>query len=134
MCNILRRFINKQIKSPVWRKLRSFSFTGIPFLSGRTAKMYFEILNGKTMEKLYTSKEYPMQKFEYINDVIDRNESNELIPSSEVDIILTGDLLFRVKNGSSYSHSKLFRFSINTAFLGDYLELDPEKTWSRFVY
>lgn len=89
--------------------------------------MYFEILNGKTMEKIYSTKDLPMEKFEFINDMIDRNDTNELLPLSATDITFTGDLLFRVKNGSSYSHSKLFRFSVNTAFLGDYFELDAEK-------
>lgn len=108
--------------------LKSVYFVGVPFLSGKAAKMYFEILDAKTMTKLYSSKGNEMKKFEYYNDDVDQNERNELLPELDVErILLAGDILIRFKNGSSMTSSTLFRISINVSFLQEFFEVGIDK-------
>lgn len=79
------------------------------------------------MEKVYTSKDAEIVKYEYLSDEIDRNHWYELIPAEDLDMRISGDVLFRLKNGSSMSQKTLCRFAVNVAFLGDYLELGITK-------
>lgn len=89
------------------RKLKSFYFIGVPWLSGKSSKMFFEILDAKTMTVLYTSKDAVMKKFDYTNPENDKNEKNELLPPEDADLIIFGDLLFRLKNGMSMTQGTL---------------------------
>lgn len=116
----------------MWRILQSVYFIGVPALSDRSAKIYFDIWDAKTETVIYSSKDSEIVKYEYINDEIDRNEPNELLPEKDRgNIIVSGDLLFKIRNGSAIMQSKLWRFSINSAFLDNYIEigrdeLDPD--------
>lgn len=60
------------VKSPVRKAIKSLFFCGVPWLSGSSAKMYFEILDAKTMNKIYSSKDAKMLKYNYGGKEADR--------------------------------------------------------------
>ena len=57
MSNILKKFTNKEIQSPVWRILQSVYFIGVPWINDKSAKIYFEIWDASNDEIIYSSKE-----------------------------------------------------------------------------
>jgi phosphatidylinositol-3,4,5-trisphosphate 3-phosphatase and dual-specificity protein phosphatase PTEN len=124
------KICKKEIQSPAYRKLKSLYFIGVPWLNGKSAKLFFEILDAKTMEKIYSSKNREMTNFVFENEEVDMRDWKELLPLEDMDMLVTGDLLFRIRNGSAFSQNVLCRFSINTAFCEDHMEfsiddLDP---------
>lgn len=112
------------VKSPIKRKIKSLSFKGVPFLSGYSAKMYFEIIDVGTKKTIYSSKGANMVKYEYFGEHIDRVQLYDLLPADDIDMILVGDLLFKIKNG--YNNSTLCRFSVNMSFLKNIFELTKD--------
>lgn len=117
----------KKVQWPVLKKLKSLYFVGVPWLNGKTAKLYFEILDAKSMDVLYTTKNQVLPRYDYIDPDHDRTHKYVLLPEEDIDLRISGDLLFRFRSGSSLSQSILCRFAINVAFLGDYTEFGVEK-------
>ena len=121
-----------KIKSPTKRLLKSLSFKGVPFLNGYAAKMYFEILDVKTMQVVYSSKYANMVKYEFFGEHLDRLQCYELLPADDIDMMLSGDMLFKIRNGYGFNQNTLWRFSVNFSFLKTLFEqtksdLDPSQ-------
>lgn len=69
--------------------------------------MYFEIIDVKTMSLLYSSKQASVVKFDFFGEHLDRLNCCELLPADDIDMMLTGDLLFKIRSGHSYNGNTL---------------------------
>ncbi|CAI2382612.1 unnamed protein product [Moneuplotes crassus] len=116
-----------KVKSPEKKLMKSLSFKGVPFLNGDNAKIYFEIVDTKTMDVVYSSKQANMVKYSFFGQHLDMLQCYELLPADDIDLILSGDLIFKIRNGYGFGNSVLCRFSINSSFLGSQIDLTKQE-------